>query len=203
MADGVAHCASLGRTQRILPSRSSLFMPSEALNWMWLKWSLDAHAYPPLHSNGFFYFQQQPSVATRKDLYRNTVDENTCEFHSLNVEIKFIVTNVLTFEDCEGAKPKNKRIENKAQLVRKQFHQHKPHIVAAFETRTRAGSFEDEHFYVHSSGALKGNYGVQIWISKTSPYAVKGDNKFKFALRDFTQIQSDPRRLIGRIFPNM
>ena len=76
-----------------------------------------------------------------------------------------------------------------------QFQKHHPRVVAAFETRARAGSFETEHLFVYSSGASKGSYGTQIWVARGEHYAIRGDH-----LKDFMQIDADPRRLVGIIF---
>ena len=51
------------------------------------------------------------------------------------------------------------------------------HICAVEEARTLAGAKAADGFYIISSGAEKGQGGVELWFNLVTPYAVKGDNK--------------------------
>ena len=200
LADAVAHSASLGTTSGVKAARAALFTPSPALDWLWLKWSSDSHAYPTMSNDGNFRFMSQTSFACKQDLFQEHKDSTDTPTGSTAVGLKFIVTNVLTLGDKgEKFRNNNNQIQQKAELVMEQFHRHSPNIVAAFETRARAGSWETDHFFVYSSGACKGNFGAQIWVAKDEPYATIDGTSYRFSFRDFSQIHADPRRLIGRI----
>ena len=60
----------------------------------------------------------------------------------------------------------------------------------------KQGTYHTDERFVYSSGALNGNFGVQLGASRKHPFATVGEKKFFFNDKHFVALHRDPRGLV-------
>ena len=111
LADGLARLASFGAIQRAPRHRASPLTLSPALEWLWLIWSPQAGAYPPVDADGHFEVDTNPTEASAQvfDNLRATAfsfDEDEI----VGMSLMFMTTNVQTLDHTrEGLNPPGHR----------------------------------------------------------------------------------------------
>ena len=87
----------------------------------------------------------------------------------------------------------------KLSFLRGQVQSHALNIVGIQEARSPAGMSIAEDVLRLASGADKGKFGVELWVSLVQPYGYLGTVPLHFKKSHFQVVHNDPRRLFVRL----
>ena len=111
------------------------------------------------------------------------------------LDLKLVTVNVQTLEE-----DRDKGFEGRVPYIRHQIDWIGANVIALQETRAK--STETVHSATHcrftSAADEGGNYGVELWFSKTVPFAWMQQDSLRFDEDDFRVISWSPRHLFVR-----
>eukprot|EP00438_Fugacium_kawagutii_P024263 Skav223124 [mRNA] locus=scaffold419:845478:860783:- [translate_table: standard] len=109
------------------------------------------------------------------------------------VSLNVASANVLSLYSGDGGGT------GKVAYLQAQFDEAKLHIVGLQETRGKDGCWETPRWIRLTAGDLKGSLGIELWISKSTPYAVIGRQSLFFRKSHVAVVDKSPRHLLARI----
>ena len=84
--------------------------------------------------------------------------------------------------------------------LRAQFRSHGLTLLGVQEARSERDCTSSEDVFLRlSSGALRGHYGLELWVNLRQPFAWRGRKALCFCRRDFCVLHADPRMLFVRV----
>eukprot|EP00438_Fugacium_kawagutii_P010365 Skav231995 [mRNA] locus=scaffold719:415087:427369:- [translate_table: standard] len=148
-------------------------------DWM----SLDAST-----DKAFFSVPDLPAVVTAQPV-EDTADRPS----TVQVDLCVASANVLSLYGQESGG------QGKVAYLQGQFESVKLHLVGVQETRGTDGCFETPRWLRLTAGGHRGTLGVELWVSKTLPYAYEGNRQFTFRKSHFAVVDKSPRHMLVRI----
>ena len=169
------------------------------VHWLWAIWKAE---WKDFWHNGFLCLPEIPRSTPSANLFdnhqrveREPAPPSECPA-TLDLQCKVATANVLTLLPTtnQGGLQGKARTETLQSLFRQEGY----HIVGLQETRQRKEcKIEQPDFLVFSAAAnAKGQYGIQIWISRTLPL---GYEKAYLEKHHFKIVARSPRSLILRM----
>ena len=184
-------------------ARLSDWVQAECIDWLWLYIAAtrDPHCWPALQQRSFIDHAQRtvPQVGGAQStafFYRQVPASNTLDCPSrLRFCMRLVTANVQTLEDGE-----RREVPGRTFYVRSQLDSCGATVTGLQETRAReTGTLaSDTHLRYFAARDLKGTGGVELWFSRTTPFAWDGDSPLYFHPSDFRALAWNERYLIVR-----
>ena len=167
------------------------------VHWLWAIWKAE---WKDFWTNGFLILPEGPSSTPSANLFDSQAAESLepskeCPT-TVDLRCKVATANVLTL--LPSANHGGLQGRARTELLQNLFYQQGYNIVGLQETRQRKeGKVEQQDYLVFSAAAnAKGQYGIQIWISRTLPL---GHEKAYLEKHHFKIVARSPRSLILRM----
>eukprot|EP00435_Cladocopium_sp_Y103_P023500 s582_g5.t1 len=181
----------------ILEGKRSLFLPRQPLHmatfgpvlrhlWMIVSHQPDV---PVLTQNGLdLRHPDLPPADSAPSPVLRTKESKPTSF-----ALSFATANVRTFYRGDQG------FAGKLAYVREQFAAHHLSFIGIQEARTEAGSSFQNQILRFSSGAAKGQLGVELWANLAQPFAWHGRRPCYFKRSDFVVVSAHPRHLLVHV----
>ena len=203
LADTLAGAYAVAATEiPIELARLTDWVRAECLDWLWLYISAtrSPHCWPDLLHHSFVDQTRLSATSAPREpsayFYRQAISgsENVAP-SQLQFCMRIVAVNVQRLDDGAQAE-----IPGRSLYVRSQLDACGATITGLQETRAKdTGTLvSDTHLRYFAARDAKGNGGVELWFSRTSPFAWDGDEPVFFHPNDFRALAWNERYLIVR-----
>ena len=151
------------------------------------------------HNDGLPVFTRQgfdapaPCLPETKSLRAEHLEDHEPLFTKISIDLSLSTVNVLSLS--RGPQGHGGRVD----YIRSQFRSLCLNILGLQETRSSQGvSCADDVLRI-SSGALKGHFGVELWVNLKQPYGYADHKRLLFHRRHFAVRHADPRLLLVHV----
>ena len=209
LADVLAKAFQLAETP--IPPAISKFVEwveRDDLPWLWLL--VDAFLWPeawPTHAYSLLADNKptgRPNETDLRSCLVTTVDNTapvlTGSESALRFQPKVLSINVQTLEENSDT-----GVEGRVPYIREQLEALQVCIAGLQETRARqSATFVSEtHLRYLSQKDTSGNLGIELWLSRTIPFAWRHQQPLVFGQDDIRVVYTDPRTLIAKFTRDM
>ena len=171
-----------------------------SLEWMWLicEATRNPCQWPHLQGGQFVDIARnapQHPLDSRRALGLRPLppDANQCQASPFRLNLTLVSVNVQTLEEDAS-----KGLTGRVPYIREQLEWTGVCLTGLQETRAKTTEtvVSATHLRFTSAATSKGCLGVELWVSRTIPFAYQADRPLLFSLEDFRVLSWSPRHLI-------
>jgi len=208
LADSLAALTSRGEVTTPLPYHIKGKLRYHApWQWLWLQFADDhtREAYPPIVNHAFEFSPCQLSCNGVNGPMQHYQHKEKVTRGPVHVRLALVTVNSRTLQPSGQMFFKNGTLVpaindyGKAAAYRAQFIDARKSIIGILEARSKQGTRHSRQMLVFASGANNGNWGCELHVNTSIPYATQSDKKWFFNARHFNVLVTEPTCLIIRV----
>ena len=191
------------------PATAVAWCRSSSLPWLWIAYAQlrDHRLWPTFTGSGFTdqdRLSRPPELSpTVCDSYFGLIGKAADEPHKISGSLCTFTLNTQTLADPNPDKDqtpdkKEEGFPGRTAFLREQFDYYGAHLIALQEARAASDGMivSATHIRVFTGRDKKGNFGVELWLSRRHPFAYAGQTPIYFEPGHLLVLHASPRELI-------